>query len=214
MNYQGRLVDTNGNPITGTYDITFKIHTAATGESEVWFETQTVSLDNGIFSVQLGSVTALGASVFSGDSRWLEVQIGVNPALSPRHRLVSAPYAFTVVSVPASALPSDIPIPSQPGEVATKEYVLATMGEPGAGAAILKATQAFSGQNSFVNMITVSSDLFMTTGRINVQGNLLTTAGGLLDAGQLANTVSPDRLADITNTQISDTAAIAYLKLN
>lgn len=97
LNYQGYLTDTLGNPITNpSISMTFAIFDAASAGNQKWTETQnTVSVNKGIFSVLLGSVTPIPDSVFtSSASRWLQLTIA-GQALSPRTRIVSAPYAFT-----------------------------------------------------------------------------------------------------------------------
>ena len=54
INYQGHLTDKGGNPLTGTYGITFTIWDADTGGNSQWTETQSsVSVKNGLFSVLL-----------------------------------------------------------------------------------------------------------------------------------------------------------------
>ena len=103
VNYQGRLVDTAGNPLAGPLSIRFSVHDAATAGSELWFETQpAINPDNGIFSVGLGSVTPLPASVFGADARYLEIKIGADPALTPRTRLLSTPYALYTANLGSS----------------------------------------------------------------------------------------------------------------
>jgi hypothetical protein len=103
VNYQGRLVDTAGNPLAGPLSIRFSIHDAATAGSELWFETQpAINPDNGIFSVSLGSVTPLPASVFGSDARYLEIKIGADAAMAPRTRLLSTPYALYTANLGSS----------------------------------------------------------------------------------------------------------------
>jgi len=92
VNYQGRLIDSIGNPLSGNYNITFKLYDAASGGNLLWSETQNVNSDNGIFNAVLGSVSSLPSNVFSNDSLYLEIQIGAE-TLSPRTRLYSSPYA-------------------------------------------------------------------------------------------------------------------------
>jgi hypothetical protein len=84
VNFQGRLTDSSSNPLTGSYSLTFRVFDVESGGAALWTEVQTVSADNGIFSVVLGSVTALTPSVFSGNDRWLELQVDANPPLTPR----------------------------------------------------------------------------------------------------------------------------------
>ncbi len=79
VNFQGLLTDPGtGAPVAdGNYSIRFSIWDAASGPTEVWFETQpTVAVAGGLFSVSLGSVTPLTQTVFDGDPRYLEVKGG------------------------------------------------------------------------------------------------------------------------------------------
>jgi len=94
LNYQGRLIDANGNPLSGTKSITFSIYAAATGGSAIWTEPQSLALDNGIFSASLGSVVNLPPSVFSSDTRYLGVTVLGDAEMSPRAQLLSVPYAI------------------------------------------------------------------------------------------------------------------------
>ncbi len=94
INYQGRLVDTTGNPLTGAQSIVFKLYSVPSGGTALWTETQSVTPDNGIFSVSLGGVTQLPASTFLADTLYLGVTIGADAEMSPRTRLLSAPYAL------------------------------------------------------------------------------------------------------------------------
>ncbi|HWD19907.1 MAG TPA: tail fiber domain-containing protein [Verrucomicrobiae bacterium] len=117
MSYQGYLTDGNGNALGSTntgpkaYDVVFRIWDAPTGGNEVFSELQTVTVDNGYFSVLLGQGTAYSleptlhvplANVFTNVgvlSRYVELTvlgIGVNNFITilPRLQLVAAPYAF------------------------------------------------------------------------------------------------------------------------
>ncbi len=94
INYQGRLIDSNGNPLTGTYSVAFTIYDAASGGNTLWSETQSVTPDNGIFNVKLGASTPLTPDVFSADNRYLGVKVGTDAEMSPRTQLLSVPYAI------------------------------------------------------------------------------------------------------------------------
>ena len=101
INYQGRLVDTAGNPLTGPLEITFKIYNAAGAEQ--WSETQNnINPDNGIFSVALGSFTPLSPSVFDSDDRYLGITITGDSEMAPRTRLLSTPYALYTANLGSS----------------------------------------------------------------------------------------------------------------
>ena len=99
INYQSKLTDAAGTPLDGTYTMEFYLYTAPTGGTLLWDEQQSVAVTEGIYTVQLGSVTPLDSNVFAGDEVYLEVAI-YNPAtaswetLSPRRMLTSTAYAF------------------------------------------------------------------------------------------------------------------------
>ena len=60
VNYQGMLTDLEGNPLTGMYDLTFAIYNDTTEGTLKWKETQEgVQVQNGLFNVVLGKVSAL-----------------------------------------------------------------------------------------------------------------------------------------------------------
>ena len=97
INYQGHLTDTGGNPLTGTFSITFSIYDVETGGTALWIETQgTVAVSNGLFNILLGTATVDGipASVFDGADRWLGITVESDSEVSPRQQLVSVPYAY------------------------------------------------------------------------------------------------------------------------
>jgi len=95
MNYQGKLTDTEGNPLTGPYNMTFYLFTAASGGSAIWSENHTsVAVTDGIYNVILGSINPLATGLFNdNDLVYLEVEIE-GESLAPRQQLTSAPYAL------------------------------------------------------------------------------------------------------------------------
>jgi hypothetical protein len=103
INYQGRLTDSQGNPITGTKAVTFRIYDVESGGSALWSETySSLSFDKGIFNVMLGGVTALNLPF--DRQYWLSIQVGGDAEMSPRIRLASVGYAFTAQNL-ADTLP-------------------------------------------------------------------------------------------------------------
>lgn len=93
INFQGYLTDNVGNPLNGTFGMTFKIYNAPSGGSLLWTESQTVSVNDGIFDVLLGSSTPIPGSVFTGSNRYLEVKVEAE-VLSPRVDIASVAYAY------------------------------------------------------------------------------------------------------------------------
>ena len=90
--YQGYLTDDNGAPLTGTYDMTFRLYTASSGGAPVYESGSTsVSVDNGLFKVDIGAPQ----SVFDGQALWLGIEIE-GEVLSPRQAIQAAPYAMSL----------------------------------------------------------------------------------------------------------------------
>lgn len=118
LNYQGRVTDTSGAPLTGSYNITFRIYDAQTAGNLLWEETRTgVVVDKGLFGVLLGSVTALNL-VFD-KPYFLEIKVGTE-VMSPRQQITSAGYALR--SETAETLVA-------PGKVGTKSVDETNIGE-------------------------------------------------------------------------------------
>lgn len=93
MNYQGKATDKSGAPLNGTYNLTFRIYNSETGGIAKWSETQpNIPISNGIFQVQLGSVTSLNLPF--DESYWISIEINSDGEMSPRTRLASVPYAY------------------------------------------------------------------------------------------------------------------------
>ena len=97
LSFQGYLEDASGNPVNSTKSMTFTIYDAETGGNNLWSETHSsVEVDNGYFSVRLGSVNPIPQSVFSSTSRWLEIEID-GEVLSPRMKLTSVGWAYNAL---------------------------------------------------------------------------------------------------------------------
>ncbi|MEW6557003.1 MAG: hypothetical protein AB1349_06580 [Elusimicrobiota bacterium] len=94
LNYQGRLTDTQGNPLSGSYSIQFTIYDSATAGNTIWCpETHTsVSVTNGLFDVTIGSFSAL--NIAFDKSYWLGVKVGSDTEMTPRQRLAASGYAI------------------------------------------------------------------------------------------------------------------------
>lgn len=97
MSYQGKLVQ-NGVPFDGTIDITFRLYWEPVGGTVKWTETQTVSVDNGLFSVMLGSVNPLPVA-----QQWqFQMYLGIQPdgaasELTPRQLVGTVGSAMNLI---------------------------------------------------------------------------------------------------------------------
>jgi hypothetical protein len=97
LNYQGRLMNTAGQPvIDGQYSVTFRLYTAASGGTQVWEEAQSVMANNGYFNTTLGNSTVLNPSIFN-QPLWVGIQVGTEAEMTPRQKLGTTAYAMTVV---------------------------------------------------------------------------------------------------------------------
>lgn len=95
MYYQGWMGQSDGTPLEGTKNVTFRICKAATGSACTWEETHTdVDFVTGQFTVLLGSQgTPITSGLFSAAGRWVEMEVA-GEVLTPRLQLASMPYAF------------------------------------------------------------------------------------------------------------------------
>ncbi|HYV86853.1 MAG TPA: hypothetical protein VFB49_13150 [Patescibacteria group bacterium] len=113
LNYQGVLRDAADKPRNGSFDMTFRFFDALSAGSEILVDAHAapsgVAVTNGLFNVLLGGGTITDGSgagtylsldgVFRDyDTVYLEVQIG-GETLSPRTRIVAAPYSLNAGSL-------------------------------------------------------------------------------------------------------------------
>ena len=94
MNYQGRLADSGGSPITDQMTFQFALYATDVDASPLWGpETHpNVPVSDGLFSVRLGAQVAIPQDILGGDL-WLETTVNAE-TLSPREKLASVPYAM------------------------------------------------------------------------------------------------------------------------
>ena len=101
--YQGILEDLSGSAVAnGSYDMTFRLYSAASGGTALWTGTHTagngnaVTTTDGVFTVLLGSGTgnSLATFDFNQDTLYLGITVGTDSEMSPRQRVAAAAYAF------------------------------------------------------------------------------------------------------------------------
>ncbi|MBU2214265.1 hypothetical protein KJ996_06565, partial [Patescibacteria group bacterium] len=109
--YQGKVTDSSGQAMSdGNYNMRFKIFAAESGGSALWTETwdsgtARVTMTGGLFSVYLGTQTAITGVDFNSDSLWLQIEFDpgnddtYEETFSPRRRFGSVPYAFNADQV-------------------------------------------------------------------------------------------------------------------
>lgn len=114
MTYQGYLTDANGVPLGNTtpknYDVIFRIYDDQSTGNLLWAEQQTLTVDQGYFSVLLGEGSQVSSepnpalSTLFADAtashRFVQITVkgigsgGGDSTILPRLRLLTSPYAF------------------------------------------------------------------------------------------------------------------------
>lgn len=139
LSYQGRLTDSNQNPVNASTAVSFKLYDADTGGSVLWSSNScTIDPDqDGIFSVNLGAGAGAGSdnescgaeigdAVFTENANvWLEVTVGSGAqqeTLTPRQPIRTVAYAInaeTLQGLPPAqvATNSSIPVMNQYGQI-------------------------------------------------------------------------------------------------
>lgn len=107
--YQGQLLDASGNPLTNnSLPMIFRLFIVPTAGSPCWTENHTgpnsVSVQNGLFHVQLGRITSLPVSCFSSDT-YLELEVN-GQTLTPRELLTSVAFSLEAMTVSNGAISS------------------------------------------------------------------------------------------------------------
>lgn len=103
INYQGRLTTPTGAIVPdGAKNAEFKLFTSLSGGTEVWTETKSISIKQGVFTTQLGNSTPLDPELF--ESRlWLQVSLDGQP-IGPRQEFGAVGFAMMAHTVPDGAI--------------------------------------------------------------------------------------------------------------
>jgi hypothetical protein len=97
--YQGRLTDIAGAPLNGNVTVRFALYSDSLGTTELWNESRDVTVANGLFSITLGTGTAIPASAFTGTDLFLGLRVAADAAdMLPRQRVASVAFAMQAAS--------------------------------------------------------------------------------------------------------------------
>ncbi len=107
INYQGRLTDGSGQPLTdgATVDLTFSFYGAELGGTPLFLTVlqEDVAVNKGIYNVLIGSGSITPGSestlafVFQNHADvWMGVKADADPEMTPRSRISAVPYAMSV----------------------------------------------------------------------------------------------------------------------
>ena len=107
---QGQLLDSSGNPVAGSIQISFAIYNTPTGGTALWTEAQTITLDEGFFSAILGQTAMIPPNLFNGATLYLGVTVGTDPEMTPRQAIYSVPYALVAGNAVGDITPTSVTI--------------------------------------------------------------------------------------------------------
>ena len=94
LHYDGRLLD-DDVPAEGSFEVTFAMYPGAEGGDPLWSEVHEVTVDDGLFSVLLGSVNPFPPTIpVDHDALYLSMRVDDNPEMSPRLVLASTTFAL------------------------------------------------------------------------------------------------------------------------
>jgi hypothetical protein len=197
FSYQGRLVE-GGAPVTGIRSMTFRLWTAGSGGANVWTEgPQTVAVSSGLFTVTLGSTSALPVNWFAYEL-WLEVQVGTTTL--PRQRLMGSPYAMSLA-----------PGAQVLGSKTASDPAILTVQNAGAGTALSAgaddgtALSATSSGGSYATLQVANTDVMGPAAQIDSSGSNYTAmvtnsyAGGSNAGGVLRLMTNGGRVLLVQN---------------
>lgn len=108
INYQGMLTDNSGNPLTGNFDITFRIYNASSDGTLRWEETHyAVTVTNGLFNVILGNAgTPINLNFY--EEYWLDITVA-GEHMPSRMKLTSVGYAYRAQVADTAAYAIGVP---------------------------------------------------------------------------------------------------------
>jgi hypothetical protein len=105
VSYQGRLADSQGTPLTGTYDMVFRLYDLPGPDAtllweESWSEPNSVQVYDGLFNVMLGSLNPVPQdTIVQNGALWLGISVGSDEEMTPRVQLGSVPFAMQANTV-------------------------------------------------------------------------------------------------------------------
>ncbi len=92
ITYQGVLTDGSGNPLTGTYGITFRLYDVDYGGIPLATSVQHVQVTNGQFTTPV----TFDLTFFDGRALWIGIAVESDPELSPRQEIRPVPFALSL----------------------------------------------------------------------------------------------------------------------
>jgi len=94
INYQGFLGSNSGVPVDGSVNIVFRIYSSETATTALWSNSQSVVVQQGVFSVQLGdSSNPFPINMFD-NPLWLGLTVGSDNEMTPRRAITNTAFSY------------------------------------------------------------------------------------------------------------------------
>jgi hypothetical protein len=215
--YQGRLLNTNGQPATGIYDFRFTVFDSTNIPGVIIagpLSFNAMGVTNGLFAAALD----FGPGVFTGPPRWLEMSVRTNGGtftnMSPREPLLAAPYA--ILAGTASNVVSGLVVKSlnglkdniilAPGTnvTMTTNGNLLTLSATGAGGS---GIWSVLNNNAYYNAGNVGIGTTAPTAALDVRGSLTLETGGSATLYTGTGATELNRYLNIINSPSSASAS-------
>jgi len=103
INYQGILNNADGSAVAdGFFNLVFRLYDVETGGTNLWSESVSTFVKDGLLSVILGETIPLTLSF--DRQLWLGITVSGGTELTPRSKLTSVPYSLNSLSVADNAV--------------------------------------------------------------------------------------------------------------
>lgn len=219
LSVQGILKKSSGVAVAdGTYTITFKLYTQATGGTPIWTDVLPVEVSSGIYSAILGRPASPLSSLPFDEMYHLGITVG-STELSPRTPLTTAPYSLSLVGAtnkfPSSGLvrADDVRVAttiaigrdfSSTHSVAVAGGFLARGGTPGANGV---SNNGYAFHNGGDN----DSGLFSTAnGRVSLYSNSVEALAATEGAATVSGTLAANKVEISNNGDVSFNGLAAW----
>ena len=88
--YQGHVAVAARQPINASYPMVFSLYATRNGGEAVWTEIyESIDVVDGVFTVELGSVTPFGDDLARNESLFLGIAVNNAPEMTPRVKVSS-----------------------------------------------------------------------------------------------------------------------------
>ncbi len=202
FNFQGRLTNPDGTNVTdGVYDMNFRIYNVSSGGVAMWSENHIggnkVTVEDGVFNVNLGSLNAINLDFNSG-VYYLGIEVNGDGEMSPRRRIGGVGYSLNterVYGVPGSLTDTNIdsfPV-AERGILDALNYLNTT--------AIPAAGMWEDSSGNLHPKAGVSQDVSIPNGRLHVSGAVsFDSTLGVTGATTLSSTLIVTGAATLSST--------------